>query len=626
MRLTHSELLGLKRAGKLVQNEVYHTERGIFTGVNRNTVSTYLALPIVGGSGDLLSTNNLSDLANAATARTNLGLGTLATQSGTFSGTSSGTNTGDQTSIVGISGTKAEFDTACSDGNFLYTGDVLAFKTIVVSGQSDVVADSLTDTLTLVAGSNITITTNAGTDTITIAASGGGGLSDTDYGDITVSGGGTAMTIDNDVVDNVRLANMASQTIKGRASALTGDPEDLTASQVKTILSLNNVENTALSTWAGSTNITTLGTIGSGTWNGGVIGSTYGGTGVNNAGRTLTIGSNSGGITFTNLGAILTVNGAGGSVTGTNTGDQDLSGYLTIASAASTYQPLDSDLTTIAGLTATTDNFIVSVASAWASRTPTQVKTTLALNNVENTALSTWVGSTNITTLGTIATGTWNATVIADGKIAAALTGKSINGVTLTTGGLASQFLDGTGAYSTPSSSGGGDIVYAPTPADVAINSITDITIATKDLTGIAAGDQIVMEGEFVILNNSAATRIYVITLDFDNAFDIEITTPALATSATLMHPFMFRAVCNIRSTSLAYTVVSVDMQLAAGIASGGDTTMAATHLSGKGWGETASNLTGTLTCNLKIRSANAAATQTCRLVNFIIRKTVPVP
>ncbi len=39
-------------------------------------------------------------------------------------GTHSGTNTGDQTSIVGITGTKTQFDTACTDGNFLYVGDV----------------------------------------------------------------------------------------------------------------------------------------------------------------------------------------------------------------------------------------------------------------------------------------------------------------------------------------------------------------------------------------------------------------------------------------------------------------------------------------------------------------------
>lgn len=42
-------------------------------------------------------------------------------------------------------------------------------------------------------------------------------------------------------------------------------------------------------------------------------------------------------------------------------------------------QPLDSDLTTIAGLTATTNNFLVAVSSAWASRTPAQAKTTLAI-------------------------------------------------------------------------------------------------------------------------------------------------------------------------------------------------------------------------------------------------------
>lgn len=58
-------------------------------------------------------------------------------------------------------------------------GATSAFSKIAVSGQSTVEADSTGDTLTLVAGSNITLTTNAATDTVTITstASGGGGSS-----------------------------------------------------------------------------------------------------------------------------------------------------------------------------------------------------------------------------------------------------------------------------------------------------------------------------------------------------------------------------------------------------------------------------------------------------------------
>jgi len=41
----------------------------------------------------------------------------------TVIGNTSNTNTGDQTSVVGISGTKAEFDTAVSDGDITFVGD-----------------------------------------------------------------------------------------------------------------------------------------------------------------------------------------------------------------------------------------------------------------------------------------------------------------------------------------------------------------------------------------------------------------------------------------------------------------------------------------------------------------------
>lgn len=47
-------------------------------------------------------------------------------------------------------------------------------------------------------------------------------------GDVTAEAGSNATTITNDVVTNAKLANVPTATIKGRATAGTGDPEDLT--------------------------------------------------------------------------------------------------------------------------------------------------------------------------------------------------------------------------------------------------------------------------------------------------------------------------------------------------------------------------------------------------------------
>ena len=72
--------------------------------------------------------------------------------------------------------------------------------------------------------------------TLPVGGGGAGGIADGDKGDITVSGGGASWTVEAGAIDNAKLAAMASGTIKGRASAGAGEPEDLTAAQVTALL------------------------------------------------------------------------------------------------------------------------------------------------------------------------------------------------------------------------------------------------------------------------------------------------------------------------------------------------------------------------------------------------------
>jgi len=56
----------------------------------------------------------------------------------------------------------------------------------------------------------------------------GGGLSDGDYGDITVSGSGTALTIDNTAVTFAKMQNVSTGVLLGRSTASTGSIETIT--------------------------------------------------------------------------------------------------------------------------------------------------------------------------------------------------------------------------------------------------------------------------------------------------------------------------------------------------------------------------------------------------------------
>lgn len=78
---------------------------------------------------------------------------------------------------------------------------------------------------------------------------GGGSLTDGDKGDITVTASGATWTIDNDVVTYAKMQNIsATSRILGRITAGAGDPEELTAANVKTILSLLQSDISGLTT------------------------------------------------------------------------------------------------------------------------------------------------------------------------------------------------------------------------------------------------------------------------------------------------------------------------------------------------------------------------------------------
>ena len=68
-----------------------------------------------------------------------------------------------------------------------------AFGNVAVSGQTTVAADSTNDTLTLAAGSNVTLTTDASTDTVTIASSAGSNT--IDVNEYTGNGSTAAYTL-----------------------------------------------------------------------------------------------------------------------------------------------------------------------------------------------------------------------------------------------------------------------------------------------------------------------------------------------------------------------------------------------------------------------------------------------
>lgn len=122
----------------------------------------------------------------------------------TFSGTSSpytlNSNTGTDVTFAegsGITLSRSSNELTITAVDISATNELQnIFQTISVSGQSDVVADGTTDALTLVAGTGVSITTNATTDAITITNT----VTDTDT-HISVEEGNVSVATDIDILD-----------------------------------------------------------------------------------------------------------------------------------------------------------------------------------------------------------------------------------------------------------------------------------------------------------------------------------------------------------------------------------------------------------------------------------------
>jgi len=128
-------------------------------------------------------------------------------------------------------------------------------------------------------------------------------------------------------------------------------------------------------------NITTVGTIGTGIWNGSVIQPAYGGTGINNGLHTITIGGD--------------VNIAGSLVT---TGLYPVTFNFT--GPTNVTFPTSGTLATVGGT--------ISNVVGTANQIDVSVSSGIATVSIDPN----YVGQTSITTVGTITTGTWNGNII----------------------------------------------------------------------------------------------------------------------------------------------------------------------------------------------------------------------
>jgi hypothetical protein len=165
----------------------------------------------------------------------------------------------------------------------------------------------------------------------------------------------------------------AGQITAGAGLTKSGNTLDVVGTANRITVDTDSVD--IASTYVGQSSITTLGTIATGTWNATIIAGQYGGTGVNNSGKTITLGGN-----LTTSGAHATT------LTSTATTNVTLPTTGTLATLAGTEALTNK---TINGLTVTSTTGTLTVVSGGTLATAGAFSTTLTSTAATNVTLPT---------------------------------------------------------------------------------------------------------------------------------------------------------------------------------------------------------------------------------------------
>ena len=199
-----------------VDQNIFNTVR-VSGQTDVTTASVNGVLTFVGGTNTTLTTDNTG---KSVTINSSGSTQNLFSTIGADTGSTTANSATDTLTVTGGTGiTTAITGDTLTVTNSSPNSDQNLFASVAVAGQSPITATGTTDSLTFVAGTNVTITTDAGTDSITINASGGGGGGTPGGADTQVQfnnsgafGGDSAFTY-NSGTDTLSVTNIEASSI-----------------------------------------------------------------------------------------------------------------------------------------------------------------------------------------------------------------------------------------------------------------------------------------------------------------------------------------------------------------------------------------------------------------------------